>query len=257
VTDHRQLGRCRQLRLSLDVRGMKQIRESLRGVRQAVPGRSEERAQPSPRGRPDVRRSEGLEARKLRHAGKSILARMDGLLLKRALDAAAVWHRDQRRKYPSADVPYVSHVAGVVAILSRHGFAEEVVAAGALHDVMEDCGVSYDELAKAFGGRVADLVRDVSEQDKSLSWEERKRRYIEHFATKSWEAQAISLADKIDNFQSIARCAADYGDPWAMFKRGKAEQLARFGALEAKLADLPPHPLVREYRAALGALRGV
>jgi (p)ppGpp synthase/HD superfamily hydrolase len=188
---------------------------------------------------------------------EDILGPMDGLLLKRALDAAAVWHKDQRRKYPSVDVPYVSHVAGVVAILARHGFAEEVLAAGALHDVMEDCNVTYDELALAFGPGVAGLVRDVSEPDKSLAWEERKRRYVEHFAKKPWEAQAISLADKIDNFLSIARCAADYGDPWAMFKRGKAEQLARFAALEAKLADLPPHPLVDEYRTALAAVRGV
>jgi (p)ppGpp synthase/HD superfamily hydrolase len=188
---------------------------------------------------------------------QSILCRVEGLLLKRALDSAAVWHKDQHRKYPAIEVPYVSHVAGVVAILSRHGFAEEVLAAGALHDVLEDCGVTYDELARTFGAAVADLVRDVSEPDKTLSWEERKRRYAEHFGTKPWEAQAISLADKIDNFRSIARCAADFGDPWAMFKRGKTEQLARFDALEAKLADLAPHPLLGEYRAALAALREV
>jgi (p)ppGpp synthase/HD superfamily hydrolase len=180
---------------------------------------------------------------------------MDGLLLKRALDAAAVWHKDQRRKYPKADVPYVSHVAGVVAILASHGFPEHVLAAGALHDVLEDCGVTYDELSASFGAAVADLVRAVSEQDKSLSWEERKARYVEGFAEEPWEAQAISLADKIDNFRSIARCAADFGDPWAMFKRGKAEQLARFDALAAKLDGLRPHPLVEQYRSALAALR--
>jgi (p)ppGpp synthase/HD superfamily hydrolase len=182
---------------------------------------------------------------------------MEGLLLKRALDAAAVWHKDQRRKYPQADVPYVSHVAGVVAILARHRFAEEVLAAGALHDVLEDCGVTYDELARQFGPKTADLVRSVSEQDKSLAWEERKLRYVERFAHEPWEAQAISLADKIDNFRSIARCAADFGDPWAMFKRGKAEQLARFDALAEKLAALSPHPLIAEYRSALDALRDV
>ena len=44
-----------------------------------------------------------------------------GVLLKRALDAAAVWHADQFRKYPGARVPYTSHVAGVLAILARHG----------------------------------------------------------------------------------------------------------------------------------------
>jgi (p)ppGpp synthase/HD superfamily hydrolase len=179
------------------------------------------------------------------------------LTLKSALDWAAVWHKAQLRKYPKAEIPYVSHCAGVAVTLARHGFDDAVVAAGALHDVMEDCGVTHDELAKRFGGKVADLVRDVSEQDKSLSWEERKARYIEHFATKRWEAQAISLADKLDNFRSILVCARDHGDPWAMFKRGKEAQLARFDALEAATRPLPPHALIDEYRAALEVLRGV
>ncbi len=179
------------------------------------------------------------------------------ILLKRALDSAVVWHRDQKRKYPHADVPYATHVAGVAAILSRHGFPEDVVSAGALHDVMEDCGVSYEELARLFGERVATLVRHVSEEDKSLPWEERKQRYLDHFVKKPWDAQAITLADKIDNFASIVVCAKDHGDPWPMFKRGKEAQLARFDALLERTRDLAPHPLVDEYAAALEEVRKV
>jgi (p)ppGpp synthase/HD superfamily hydrolase len=179
------------------------------------------------------------------------------LLLKRALDSAATWHRDQKRKYPNAAVPYASHVAGVAAILARHGFDEDVVSAGALHDTMEDCGVSYEELARRFGERVATLVRHVSEKDKSLPWEERKARYLEHFRTKPWEAQAITLADKIDNFASIVVCASDHGDPWPMFKRGKEAQIERFDALLAAARALRPHPLVDEYAAALDEVRKV
>jgi len=179
------------------------------------------------------------------------------LLLKKALDQAAVWHRAQKRKYPDVEVPYVSHLAGVAVILSRHGFDEEVVAAGALHDCMEDAGISFHELEKLFGPRIARLVQDVSEPDKSLSWEERKRRYVDHFSEKPWEAQAITLADKIDNFASIRVCAALYGDPWKMFKRGRDAQLERFAAIEAKLASLTPHPLLDEYREGLAALRAL
>jgi (p)ppGpp synthase/HD superfamily hydrolase len=175
-------------------------------------------------------------------------------LLKSAFDWAAVWHKDQLRKYPDAAVPYVSHVAGVAAILSRHGFPEEVVAAGALHDVLEDCGIAHGELVAKFGQRVADLVRHVSEEDKSLSWEERKRQYLEHFSEKPWEAQAITLADKIDNFQSIIVCARSFGDPWKMFKRGRDAQLVRFRDLEERALRLPSHPLIEEYRATLAAL---
>jgi (p)ppGpp synthase/HD superfamily hydrolase len=179
------------------------------------------------------------------------------LLLKRALDRAAVWHRSQLRKYPGVEVPYVSHVAGVAAILSRHGFDEAVVAAGVLHDAIEDCGVTFGELEALFGLDVASLVRDVSEEDKALSWEDRKRAYIERFPHKPWRAQAISLADKVDNFQSIMVCAADFGDPWKMFKRGKAAQLERFDALAANLGSLPVHPLVEEFRSTLALVREV
>ncbi len=179
------------------------------------------------------------------------------LLVKRALDSATFWHRDQKRKYPNVEIPYASHVAGVVAILSRHGFAEDVVAAGALHDVVEDCGVTFEELGAKFGARVAELVRHVSEEDKSLAWEERKKRYLEHFSEKPWDAQAISLADKIDNFESIVVCARDHGDPWAMFKRGKAAQLERFDAMLARARALEPHAIIDEYATALDQVRVV
>jgi len=179
------------------------------------------------------------------------------LLLKSALDWAAVWHKEQRRKYPGADVPYVSHVAGVAAILSRHGFDETVVAAGALHDVLEDCGVSHDELVRRFGAPVADLVRHVSEEDKSLSWEERKRAYLEHFTHEPWSAQAITLADKIDNLQSILVCAATFGDPWPMFKRGRDAQVDRFRELLERARALPAHPLIDEYARTLVDVEGL
>ncbi len=178
------------------------------------------------------------------------------VLLKRALDAAAVWHRDQLRKYPVARVPYVSHLAGVVAILARHGFSEEVQAAGALHDVVEDQDVSPEELGARFGERVRDLVVACSEQDRSLPWEERKARYLEAFSHKSWEAQAITLADKVDNLESIVVACEQAGadQVWSQFKRGKEAQLARFEALLERARRLAPHPLVDEYaRAVAGA----
>ena len=178
-------------------------------------------------------------------------------LLKHALDRAAIWHREQRRKYPEVDVPYISHPAGVALLLARHGFDDEVVAAGALHDVIEDTEATYADLEAEFGRRVADLVDMVSEQDKSLPWEERKRRYLERFPHKPWEAQAITLADKIDNFQSILVCARHHGDPWPMFKRGRDAQLARFDALAAALEPLTPHPLIDLYRSTLAELREV
>lgn len=181
------------------------------------------------------------------------------LLVKRALDHAAVWHKDQRRKYPGLEVPYFSHPAGVALLLGQHGFGDEVIAAGALHDVLEDCGVSYEELERLFGARVAELVRAVSETDKSQSWEERKAGYLERFAREPWEAQAIGIADKIDNFESILVSVAAFGagPTWAMFKRDREAQLARFDAIGVVLAKLPPHPLIRCFEERLSAVRAL
>ena len=183
------------------------------------------------------------------------------LLLKSALDWAAVWHKAQNRKYPGVSVPYVSHVAGVVSILARHGWDEEVQAAGALHDTIEDCGITEAQLAEKFGARVGRLVVLVSEEDKSLPWEERKAAYLAQFPRHEPAAQAITLADKIDNLVSIVVCAREHGDPWPLFKRGKPEQLARFEALLRAAVSLPPHPqlgaMIHELDAAIDGARRV
>ncbi len=179
------------------------------------------------------------------------------LLVKRALDHAAVWHRNQKRKYPGADVPYVSHPAGVALVLARHGFDGEVVAAGALHDVMEDCHVTRETLESLFGERVAALVQAVSEEDRSLPWEDRKRLHLQRLTKESWDAQAVAAADKIDNFASILVCAKDHGDPWAMFKRGRTTQMDRFDAFARMLSTSPPHPLSTEFREGLERVRSL
>ena len=77
---------------------------------------------------------------------------------------------------------------------------EEIIAAALLHDVMEDAGVTREELEDAFGSRVADLVVDESE-DKSRSWQERKTRTVRHLCTASWEIKILALGT------SSATCA--------------------------------------------------
>ena len=69
---------------------------------------------------------------------------------------------------------------------------EEIIAAALLHDVMEDAGVTREELEDTFGSRVADLVVDESE-DKSRSWQERKTRTVRHLCTASREIKILAL----------------------------------------------------------------
>lgn len=180
-----------------------------------------------------------------------------GLLLKRALDHAALWHAGQLRKYPGASVAYLSHPAGVVSILARHGFPEPVQAAGALHDVIEDTPATFEDLHTRFGEHIALLVQWVSEEDKSLPWEQRKQQYLDRFPHKPWEAQAITLADKIDNLRSIVVCAFEFGNPWDQLKRGRTAQLLRYEALLVAARALPSHPLIDEYAASIEQVQRV
>jgi (p)ppGpp synthase/HD superfamily hydrolase len=148
----------------------------------------------------------------------------------------------------------MSHLAGVGILLARYGFDDEVIAAGALHDSIEDCGVTARDVSQLFGERVARLVTAVTETDKSASWEERKQKYLEQFSENPWEAQAITIADKIDNFQSIIVCTECHGDPWAMFKRGRESQMWRFLQLQQRIRALPPHGLITVFDETLETL---
>lgn len=124
-------------------------------------------------------------------------------LLQRALEYAAAKHDGQYRKHPVIKIPYIAHPALVGLTLSRLGYADEVVAAGFLHDVVEDCGVALDEIRAAFSPRVADLVDQVSEPGKNLSWYARKGAYRKKMKTADLEAVAIAAADHLHNLQSL------------------------------------------------------
>jgi len=63
----------------------------------------------------------------------------------------------------------------VALILSNVTDDQDVIIAGVLHDLIEDTKVSKSEIQKRFGKKVADMVMDCSEKDKSKSWKERKQ----------------------------------------------------------------------------------
>jgi GTP diphosphokinase / guanosine-3',5'-bis(diphosphate) 3'-diphosphatase len=77
-----------------------------------------------------------------------------------------------------------------------------LIIAALLHDVIEDCAVTKEEVARRFGNDVADLVMEVRD-DKSLPKVERKRLQIATAPQKSERAQTLKLADKISNLRAI------------------------------------------------------
>ncbi|QRE77031.1 HD domain-containing protein [Methylobacterium aquaticum] len=133
-------------------------------------------------------------------------------LVARAADFAARRHADQRRK-GAAREPYVNHLAEVAALLADTADAPNawLVAAGWLHDSIEDTGTTHEELTVLFGPVVADLVTEVTD-DKSLPKAERKRLQVERGPHKSPDAKAIKIADKISNLRSLASSPPDDWD---------------------------------------------
>ena len=125
------------------------------------------------------------------------------MLVARALEFAARKHSAQRRKGLAAE-PYVNHLAEVALLLAVAcgGRDPELVAAGLLHDTLEDTRTEAAELEREFGAGVLALVREVSD-DKSLPREERKRLEVERAGGRSARARMIKLADKTSNLRSL------------------------------------------------------
>ena len=128
----------------------------------------------------------------------------DLALLFRALAFAAHKHRDQRRKDAEAS-PYINHPIALAEVLAGEcGVADiEVLAAALLHDTIEDTATTADELRAEFGGRIAAIVEEVTD-DQSLPKAERKRLQIEHAPVLSAGAKLVKLADKICNLRDVA-----------------------------------------------------
>lgn len=124
-------------------------------------------------------------------------------LLLRALAFAAHKHRDQRRKDVAAS-PYINHPIALADVLVNEGGIEEVevLCAALLHDTIEDTDTTRDEVAKAFGERVAAIVAEVTD-DKTLAKAERKEAQVEHAAHISRGAKLVKLADKICNLRDV------------------------------------------------------
>jgi (p)ppGpp synthase/HD superfamily hydrolase len=144
-------------------------------------------------------------------------------LVMRAAQFAATRHADQRRKGRDQE-PYVNHLIEVARHLAHSSRADDAIllAAGFLHDTVEDTNTTHAELVTLFGIDVAVVVAEVTD-DKDLRKDARKRLQVERIATKSARAQFLSVADKTANVASIVRSPpmdwtrqrmAEYGD-WA------------------------------------------
>ena len=177
--------------------------------------------------------------------------------INKAIEVASICHENQYRKNPERRIPYIAHPIAVGMMLTKYGYSEEVVVAGILHDILEDTEFTENQLKSEFGEAVASLVRETSEEDKSLPWEERKARYIKHLKTASEEAKAISCCDKIHNMESMINSTNAGGDIWSSLKRGKDKQIWRFTEMMHIFGQSLQKEMVDEYERLLKKLQEI
>ncbi|MGY1690359.1 HD domain-containing protein [Geodermatophilus sp. SYSU D01105] len=163
-----------------------------------------------------------------------------------ALLFAARHHRDQRRK--GSEVPYVSHLMSVSALVLEHGGSEDQAIAALLHDAVEDApagtgGAVLAEIRSTFGDAVADIVRACSDGldadgNRSGTWAERKRPYVAGLADKPLDALLVTAADKTHNGLCIVADVRRYGQGfWSTFNASRDELLWYYTSVERAVAE--------------------
>ena len=142
-------------------------------------------------------------------------------LLDRAIIFAVKAHAGTERR--GKGYPYIVHPLEAVEIVATMTKDQELLAAAALHDTVEDTDVTVEQLRAEFGDRVADLVASESDQfeagvSEEDSWHSRKHAAIDRLSKASREAKMVALGDKLSNMRAIARDYAVQGDAlWSIF----------------------------------------
>ena len=168
---------------------------------------------------------------------------LDTQLLDRAIIFAVRAHAGTERR--GKGFPYIVHPMEAVAIVATITPDQELLAAAALHDTVEDTDVTIEQIRDEFGERIASLVASesdtfeegVSEED---SWHARKQAAIDRLAHASYEAKIVALGDKLSNMRAIARDYAMQGDQlWTLFHvKNREDHEWHYRGLAASLSEL-------------------
>ena len=173
-------------------------------------------------------------------------------LIEKAFLLALEAHPGQLRK--DHPLPYIVHPVSVSILLAKYGFSDEVIAAALVHDVAEDTDVSLEQLSAALGKAVVELVAPIT-HDASLSWEDKKRAYIESVRFSSDEAKAIATADKIANAESLLEAYKQQGQKvWEYFNAGRDKKIWFEQSMLQMLQETWQHPLVEAYASYVARL---
>ena len=137
-------------------------------------------------------------------------------VLEEAILFATEAHSGQMRKL--ANTPYILHPLEVASIISTLTSDLDTMAAGVLHDTVEDCDVDPKVIKEKFGARVSALVQSETEDKMSTrpaaeTWMERKEESLLMLGlTKDKDVKILWLADKLSNIRSFYREYQKKGD---------------------------------------------
>jgi (p)ppGpp synthase/HD superfamily hydrolase len=127
-------------------------------------------------------------------------------LVRAALAWATRMHRGQSRAVD--DAPFILHPVEVAALLSGRGCAEHVIAAGLLHDAIENTTARVEDIRERFGDRVADTVAAVTEDAAIEDYAARKAALRDRVARSGPDAHAVFAADKLAKTRELRAQAA-------------------------------------------------
>ena len=137
--------------------------------------------------------------------GKYITNQDSIALINRAYDYIMEKHAGQKRK---SGEPYTNHLIWVAYILATLQTGPATITAGLLHDVMEDCGVSHEEMVDQFGEEITSLVEGVTKigkmpfKDEADVYAENHRKIYIAMA-KDIRVISIKFADRLHNMRTL------------------------------------------------------
>lgn len=177
---------------------------------------------------------------------------LDTSLLDRAIVFAVKAHAGTERR--GKGFPYVVHPMEAMAIVATITSDQELLAAAALHDTVEDTDVTVERIRAEFGPRIASLVEEESDSldpgvPEEASWHSRKQAAIDRLARASRDAKTVALGDKLSNMRAIARDYAEKGDElWKLFHvKDRASHEWHYRGLADSLRELDGTSAFREF----------
>jgi (p)ppGpp synthase/HD superfamily hydrolase len=142
----------------------------------------------------------------------------------------------------------IDHPLAVAEVLQANGFEESIVAAGLLHDVVEDTSIDVEAIEKSFGSEVGRLVAEMTENSRIETYEERKAEHRARVA-RDPPAAAIYAADKLASTRELAEGGGGVSEEKLDHYLETLRMLCR------RYPELPFLPQLREELESLAAPR--